>query len=136
MSLHRRAILLLLLSAPALAQTRRQSGPTVYRCGPQGREIRDRPCPESAGASAPTAFDEPSAQDRRAARERQAADAREATRLQQERERFEAGPSAAASATTKTRRTKAASAGRRKSKKREKARDEKTRTVRAPESGS
>ncbi|MBH9579004.1 hypothetical protein [Inhella proteolytica] len=96
MTLRRRPLLLLpllpllLTSLSGLAQTRRQSGPPIFRCGPGGRELRDRPCPAESGASAPLSYDQPSQSDRAAALQRQAAEAREAARLQRERERFEA----------------------------------------------
>jgi len=130
MSLRRRPILCLLLSPAALAQTRRQNSAAVFRCGPDGREIRDRPCPNEPGASAPLSYDQPSEADRSAAQRRQAAEAKEAARLARERERFEAAAPRNGKASSKPT-SKPAKPARSGSKK--PAPDEKTRTVRAPE---
>lgn len=73
-------------SLPALAQTTRQTGRPIYRCG---NEISDRPCAPAASASAGPAFDQPSSDDTEAARRRSAAEAKQARALQQQRERFE-----------------------------------------------
>lgn len=90
----RRALLLLALPACALAQTRKQQSATIYRCGPGGRQLSDKPCgPDAAGSA--LRFDEPSEADREAARQRAAREAKEAARLQREREQREAKPSPA-----------------------------------------
>jgi len=64
---------------PASAQTQIRSTP-IYRCGPDGRDLRDSPCPDSA-APGNVDFDEPSAADSRAARGRHLADAKQAAAL-------------------------------------------------------
>lgn len=84
----KRRALLLLLPACALAQTSKQQSATIYRCGPDGRQLSDRPCGPDASASA-VRFDEPSRADREATRQRAAREAQEAARLQREREKFE-----------------------------------------------
>jgi len=71
--------LALCTALPALGQTQVRST-QVYRCGPDGRDLRDSPCPGGAAASS-VHYDEPSAADSRAARERQLADARQAAAL-------------------------------------------------------
>ncbi len=84
----KRRALLLALPACAIAQTSKQQSATIYRCGPGGRQISDRPCgPDAAGSA--VRFDEPSKADREATRQRAARDAKEAARLQRERERLE-----------------------------------------------
>jgi hypothetical protein len=88
--------LLLLLSAAlwllgdtALAQTQTRSV-TIYRCGAEGRDLRDSPCPnQPMTAASQLQFDAPSAGQSRSAAEQTAADSRRAqameqTRLQQE----------------------------------------------------
>lgn len=130
MTLRRRLLLLLPLSSlPALAQTRRQSSAPIFRCGPEGREIRDRPCPAGSGASAPLSFDQPSERDRSAALKRQAADAQEAARLQRERERAQAVtlPEAKPGADRASAPARSGRSGKKKG-----AKDEKTRTVHSP----
>lgn len=69
---------LALIAASAAQTVQRQS--TVYRCGPDGRDLRDAPCP-GPGAASTVQFDDPSAADRRAAQERSRAEAREAEAL-------------------------------------------------------
>ncbi len=131
MTLRRRLLLpLLLTSLPALAQTRRQSGPLIFRCGPGGRELRDRPCPAESGASTPIAYDQPSQSDRAAALRRQAAEAREAERLQRERERFEAGAPSASQAAGSQGAGKAETEARSKPRNDEKSRTARSRTTR------
>lgn len=84
----KRRALLLALPACAIAQTSKKQSATVYRCGPGGRQISDRPCgPDAAGSA--VRFDEPSSADREATRQRAARDAKEAARLQREREQLE-----------------------------------------------
>lgn len=84
---------LALVVAPALvmkatAQTVQRQA-QVYRCGPDGRDLRDSPCPGGAPAGAIT-FDDPSAADSRAARDRHLADARQAAALAAARRASEA----------------------------------------------
>lgn len=69
----------LALIAPSQAQTV-QRQVQVYRCGPDGRDLRDAPCPGGPAAST-IHYDDPSPADRVAARERARADAREAEAL-------------------------------------------------------
>jgi len=78
--------------APAQGQTQTQTSP-LYRCGPEGRDLRDSPCPESkkdeAAPPSKLQYEQPSAAQTAAAkaqsaREAQAADAMERERLQQE----------------------------------------------------
>lgn len=88
----KRRALLLALPACAIAQTSKKQSATIYRCGPGGRQISDRPCgPDVAGSA--VRFDEPSSADREATRQRAARDAKEAARLQREREQLEKRPS-------------------------------------------
>lgn len=70
-----RAILALLLGTLALAPfaAQCQAGPgqlTLYRCGPQGRELRSTPCPQEPGASQVLHYAPDDAQAAAAARER------------------------------------------------------------------
>lgn len=88
----KRRALLLALPACAIAQTSKKQSATIYRCGPGGRQISDRPCGPDATGSA-VRFDEPSSTDREATRQRAARDAKEAARLQREREQLEGRPS-------------------------------------------
>lgn len=91
----RRALLLTALAlAPAFAQTSRKQSAPIYRCGPGGRQLSDRPCEPDAAGSA-VRFDSPSDGDSEAARQRAAREAKEAARLQQERERLERQPAPA-----------------------------------------
>lgn len=71
----------------ALAESRQT---TLYRCGPEGRELRDRPCPAEPGASSTINYEQPSASDRRAAEARARAEARRAAQMHAEREREDA----------------------------------------------
>lgn len=80
--------LALAIALPALAQTQQRRA-QVYRCGPEGRDLRDSPCPGGGGASA-VSFDEPSAADSRAARERHLAEAKQAAALAAARRASEA----------------------------------------------
>ncbi|CAM3802649.1 hypothetical protein [Roseateles saccharophilus] len=85
--------LLLALAAitalPTLAQSQVRHA-QVYRCGPDGRDLRDSPCPGGPAASGAIRYDEPSAADSRAARERHLADARQAAALASARRASEA----------------------------------------------
>lgn len=78
----------LALIATSAAQTVQRQAP-IWRCGPDGRDLRDAPCPGSTAAST-VHFDEPSAADRRAAHKRARADAREADALAHARRASEA----------------------------------------------
>jgi len=84
------AVLALPLSSTVMAQSQTRST-TIYRCGPDGRDLRDAPCPE-AGDKAPhsLSFDQPSAADRRAAQELAQRDARRARELEVQRQQQEA----------------------------------------------
>lgn len=76
----------LTLAAFAQTQPRRVQ---VYRCGPDGRELRDSPCPEARTASG-IDFDQPSTADSQAARERHLAESKQAAALAQARRASEA----------------------------------------------
>ncbi|WP_422011878.1 hypothetical protein [Roseateles sp.] len=73
-------------AAPAQTQVKRAQ---VYRCGPDGRDLRDSPCP-GVGAASSVDYDQPGAADSKAARERHLAEARQATALAQARRASEA----------------------------------------------
>jgi hypothetical protein len=73
----------LALITPSQAQTVQRQA-QVWRCGPDGRDLRDAPCP-GAGAASSVTFDDPSPADRRAAQERHRADARAAAELASDR---------------------------------------------------
>lgn len=79
------------LAFPLQAQTVQRQA-QVYRCGPDGRDLRDSPCagPGAASGPSPVIYDEPSAADRRAAREQHLADARQVAALAAERRATEA----------------------------------------------
>jgi len=83
-------LLALVFSAalPALAQTEVRRA-QVYRCGADGRDLRDSPCPGGTGADSVN-YDEPSAADSRAARERHLAESRQAAQLAAARRASEA----------------------------------------------
>lgn len=81
--------LLLCTAVAAGAQTQQRSA-QVYRCGPDGRDLRDSPCPGSGGAGDTVRYDEPSAADSRAARERHISESRQAAALAQARRASEA----------------------------------------------
>lgn len=86
--------LALTLSLDAPAQTESRSA-TVYRCGKDGRELRDAPCPDSGNGKAKAAaeqiaYDEPNASDAQAARQRADRDARHAEALRRDRLKQEA----------------------------------------------
>lgn len=74
--------------APVLAQTQTRSA-HVYRCGPEGRDLRDSPCP-GGGAASSVEYTEPSAADSQAARERHLTESRRAAALAQARSASEA----------------------------------------------
>ena len=59
---------------------------TVYRCGKDGKDLRDSPCPDApAQAGNAVLYDQPAAQEQRAARERANADARQANAMEKQR---------------------------------------------------
>lgn len=75
-------------SATAQTQTRTA---TVYRCGADGRDLRDSPCPANPKADGTQVeFDQPSAAQTRAASERSIADAKRAHALEGKRHQDEA----------------------------------------------
>ena len=80
--------LILCVALPALAQTQVRRT-QVYRCGPDGRDLRDSPCPGGTAASS-VDYDEPSTADSRAARDRHMADAKRAAALAAARRASEA----------------------------------------------
>jgi|GEM_PF-879884 len=74
----------------SLAQTQPQST-TIYRCGPDGRELRGSPCPLDAKASAQTLqYDQPSSAQSAEARQRAAQEAKQANAMEQARLKQEA----------------------------------------------
>lgn len=75
-------------SVPAQTQTR---STTVYRCGPEGRDLRDAPCPDAprVGASR-VEFDQPSPAQMQAARAQTIAEAKQAHAMEQARLKQEA----------------------------------------------
>ncbi|MCE4537899.1 hypothetical protein LXT12_11635 [Pelomonas sp. P7] len=77
------------LALPALAQTQVRRA-QVYRCGTDGRDLRDSPCPAGPQASGTVDYDQPSSADSRAARERHLAEARQASALAAARRASEA----------------------------------------------
>ena len=91
------ALLWLPTPAPAQTQTRQAE---VFRCGPDGRDLRDSPCPVAnptsptspVGPSASTSirYDQPSDADSRAARQRHLAEASQASALAAARRASEA----------------------------------------------
>ncbi|KQY86832.1 hypothetical protein [Pelomonas sp. Root1444] len=80
--------LALAAALPAFAQTQVHRA-QVYRCGPDGRDLRDSPCPGGA-QPASVDFDQPSTADSRAARDRHLADAKQAAALAAARRASEA----------------------------------------------
>jgi hypothetical protein len=87
------ALLMLSLLAPhvdAQAQTETRST-QLYRCGPDGRDLRDSPCPEHAAKPAQSVqHDQPSAAQTREARERAVEQQRQADAMERERQTREA----------------------------------------------
>lgn len=86
-----RAIQALLLGAlactPFVVQSQAAPGQfTLYRCGPQGHELRNTPCPQESGASQVLHFDPDDAEAAAAARERVRREGLLAERLAQGRE--------------------------------------------------
>ncbi|HNN17937.1 MAG TPA: cell envelope integrity protein TolA, partial [Giesbergeria sp.] len=78
----------LVITSASQAQTQRKETP-IYRCGPDGRDLRDVPCPSGPAKAEAVPYDQPSHADARAARERTKAEAREAQRLEKERKERE-----------------------------------------------
>jgi hypothetical protein len=95
--MHPRPALLLLLSATlsmaqgsASAQTESREQ-RLYRCGPQGLDLRDQPCPAGqASSSQLLRYDQPSPQQTQAARQQAQQLARQGQTLQRQREQQEA----------------------------------------------
>ncbi|MCV2366560.1 hypothetical protein [Roseateles oligotrophus] len=74
----------------ALAQTKTQTI-SIYRCGADGRDLRDSPCPAHLPASdSQLIFDQPSAGQAQASKEIAAADAKRADAMQKARLKQEA----------------------------------------------
>lgn len=84
------ALFTLLVITPASQSQTQVKEATVYRCGPDGRDLRDAPCPVGPGKTEAVPYDQPSNADARATRERSKAEAREAQRLEKERKAQEA----------------------------------------------
>ena len=84
------ALFCLMLGAAALAQTTTQTT-KVYRCGPEGKDLRDSPCPADPRAAASAVnFDAPSSADQAAARAHAQTDAKLAAQMERERQTAEA----------------------------------------------
>lgn len=82
-------LLLLALAGAALGQTETRSA-TLYRCGEQGRDLRDQPCPAGSAASTQhLPYDQPSAAQTAEAQHRAAREARLAREMTQAREKAE-----------------------------------------------
>ncbi|MFG6430565.1 hypothetical protein [Roseateles sp. LYH14W] len=81
--------LALSIALPALSQTQVRRA-QVYRCGPDGRELRDSPCPTGAATANSVDYDQPSDADSRAARNRHLAEAKQAAALANARRASEA----------------------------------------------
>ena len=75
------------MQAPAAAQTQTKSS-TLYRCGPDGRELRDSPCPDGKpGAAGPSQlqYEQPSAAQTAAAQAQAARQAQVAQEMERDR---------------------------------------------------
>jgi hypothetical protein len=83
------AIALIAMLGSAAAQNREA---TIYRCGPDGRDLRDSPCPGAAAASSAhqVEFHQPSDAQTKAARAQAASEAKRADQMQQQRLKREA----------------------------------------------
>ncbi len=82
--------LLLTISFSAVAQTETRST-TIYRCGPDGRDLRESPCPAGTpGKATPVNFDQPGSADVRAAQDQAADASAQADQLERQRQRREA----------------------------------------------
>lgn len=77
------------LALPALAQTQVRRA-QVYRCGPDGRDLRDSPCPGGNTAGSTVDYDQPSSADSQAARDRHLSQAKQAAALAAARRASEA----------------------------------------------
>ncbi|HEY1092783.1 MAG TPA: hypothetical protein VGE47_16915 [Burkholderiaceae bacterium] len=79
------ALLVILLCNHASAQTQTRET-TIYRCGPEGRELRNTPCPAGTAASAQSLrYDDPSAAQTAEARARVKAERARADRMEADR---------------------------------------------------
>lgn len=77
--------LLLLCPPDALAQTR-TAQTQVYRCGMDGRDLRDSPCPDGTAQPAQALrYDRPSAEQQKATRQQTRDDAQLARQMRQDR---------------------------------------------------
>lgn len=77
-------------SGDAAAQTQTRAA-TLYRCGPDGRDLRDSPCPgDSRAAPTKVEYEQPSEVDRRMAQQQHRDDKRLAHELERERRKREA----------------------------------------------
>ncbi|MDN3545191.1 hypothetical protein QWZ02_12100 [Kinneretia asaccharophila] len=86
------ALLAASLCSLSAAQTQRQST-TLWRCGPEGRELRDAPCPEALHQPGRRLdYDQPLAAQRSEARRTAERDARLARQLEKERRELETRP--------------------------------------------
>ena len=84
-------LILLTLSLIGSAEAAESRRAEVYHCGPQGRDLRDSPCPEAPGKAASSiAYYEPDAAEQNAARDRADADADQATSMERRRQANEA----------------------------------------------
>ena len=79
------------LSFSVTAQTESRSA-TIYRCGPDGRDLRESPCPAGMQQAKATEvrFDQPSAAQTQAAQNQKADAAQQADQMEQQRLRREA----------------------------------------------
>jgi hypothetical protein len=83
-------LLLAVLSSSAPAQTRPREV-SVYRCGPDGRQLQDSPCADKASAPAQAVrFDQPASSQQQAAREQAKTIERQADKMERERLQAEA----------------------------------------------
>jgi hypothetical protein len=74
----------------AAAQSKTRTIP-IYRCGPDGRDLRDSPCPAlPAGSASQLLFDQPSAGQIQASKDIVAADIKRANALEKDRLKKEA----------------------------------------------
>lgn len=81
-------ITLMALGSTVLAQTETRSTP-LYRCGPDGRDLRDSPCPDGRPGKE-VKYDQPSAAQTREARERAQHERKQADAMERERLKNEA----------------------------------------------
>lgn len=81
-------ITLMALGSTVLAQTETRSTP-LYRCGPDGRDLRDAPCPDGKPAQ-DLKYEQPSAAQAREARERAQRERKQADAMERERLKNEA----------------------------------------------